>query len=185
MVNNNYNYQGKDYAIGGLINGEIDGVTLTGGEETDIYEIELETGHKIALSSKYGLFILLPSKMYASYNVTGIKIGDCAYIKDNPLSEKHKISSITKRKGKNINIPKQHFILNGFYVGTVFQDRSPDITIDVQNRDNCVHRSKEMIQHTITSCCSTHERHDYFCEAKKIYLTQPICYNCEQYKKKD
>lgn len=185
MINNNYNYQGKDYAMGGIINGEIDNMTITGGQESEIYEVSLDNGNFIRISPKYGLFVRIGGDTYSAFSVASLKVGDCIYNVNSDKQSCSPIISINKVVGKHIEIPKQSFLLNNIYVSTVFKERSPDIAQDAKNRDSCTHRSKEMIQHTITSCCSTHERHDYFCEAKKIYLTQPVCWNCDIYKTKE
>lgn len=51
--------------------------------------------------------------------------------------------------------------------------------------DTCEHRTPEKILNKVDHCCGrVTEVLEFWCEAKKRILDQPICWNCEFYKKK-
>lgn len=188
MINNNYNYLGKDYSIGGIINGELDNMVFTGGEECEVWEIELENGYKIALSEKYALFIFIgDTRVSKSKSVTMLEIGQRVYIQTAIPFDSKKIVNINKRLGKNINIPKQMFILNKMYVSTKFNksDDNYDANLEGTKRESCAHRSPEKMVNKIEFCCKpVEERLDFHCSAKNVFLIQPMCWNCDLYKEK-
>lgn len=184
MVNNNYNHLGKDYPIGGLINGEIDNMVLTGGQEDDIYDFVIEGGYNISLSDKYGLMVQTDNKLFIAICVSEIKEGQLIYASSGIIFDGKKILSITKRRGKHISIPKPMFILNRIYVTSKFRAENFHLEDEKLKKDTCMHRSKEKVAYKIKFCCSPEqERMDYHCEARNIKLIQPVCWNCDLYKK--
>lgn len=184
MVNNVYNYLGKDYPIGGIINGELDNLVFSGGQEEDIYDFQLEGGYQIALSDRYGLMVETDNKIFIAVCSSEVKIGQLVYVASGIPFDSKKVLSIVKRRGKHINIPKHPFVLNRIYVSARFREENYDIQNELIRKDTCLHRSKEKVAYMIKPCCSPEvERLDYHCNARNVKLIQPLCWNCDLYKK--
>jgi hypothetical protein len=186
MVDNKYNYLGKDYSIGAVINGELDGVVFTGGQPSEVFDVVLADGYKVSLSNKYGLFVLTANQTFVAIKASEVVAGQLIYIASSTNFETKAVQSVTKRMGKEVTIPKTLFVLNGVYVTTQFRNENYDAQVDAERKSTCIHRSKEQKVYKVHYCCSPEqERLDYFCEAKQVLLIQPQCWKCELYKKKE
>ncbi len=185
MVNNTYHYNGKAYPIGGIINGDIDNMTLTGGNTAMIYELEADGGYKIALSDKYGLMVETDNKLAMAICVAKIMVGQSIYVHSSTPQDFRKVLSVTEREGKHINIPRDIFVLNNVYVTRNFRQNNYNIEDERTRKETCLSRSKDKKVYKIKLCCNRQEeRFDYWCEAKGKYLIQPECWNCDLYRKK-
>lgn len=186
MINNAYLLDGKEYMLGGLINGQVDNMIITTVGRADIYEIAFDSGHVISLSDRYSLFIQQIEGVKAVFrSVSNLQVGDKIFLHLLPIAT---IVKISKRKGEDITIPKRFFILNCCYVTTDknFEVPQPDMKEQVRKIDSCKFRSSEQIVKEIPLCCGrTMSRKDFYCEKKRILLTQPVCWSCELYEEKD
>lgn len=111
MVENNYIREGKSYPIGGLVNGEIDGLIITKGEIVDIYDIFLSDG-KVSISNLYSL-VTLEEESWHTTRAQLLKVGMRVVHVDNSIAE---IKNIEIRKGREIKIPKGLIGLNTYLV---------------------------------------------------------------------
>jgi len=60
--------------------------------------------------------------------------------------------------------------------------------IEEQNRKHstCIFRSVEQVTKDIPICCGRSQKMtEFWCEAKGIFLNQPICWECNLYKAKE
>lgn len=111
MVNTVYRASYGDHSLGGLVNGEIDGLIVITTGETNIFDIYFEDKSNIALSNKYSLVLnhLTSETMPVNYLEKDM---DIFRIDGSSV----KIMDIKTRRGKEIIIPKRLINLNGFLV---------------------------------------------------------------------
>lgn len=121
MINSDYIVNGRPYALGGLINGEVDNIVFTSGGDCDVYDVVTEKG-KVAIAEGYGVTVTKSRFDKANETINVSELDATDFILTNS-GDYVPVISTTKRNGKKINIPKDAFCLNNIVVTRNFNVR--------------------------------------------------------------